>query len=193
MNTEFENTSFRHFKTLHPDKEEARLLGCIVGRARKSWIKRREILHVMRWWSKAPTASKTTRIHKNYTQLEYYPETTEEQANVFKKGILQSGKLLWLSYEMKNYSELGDVICLGLRPQLACSGRSDGREWREMESWAQKRERGEGGGREKGRGREKVLSPTLPTPTPSLCFPDHFSLSRSHYLNAWNRIDRFSR
>ena len=148
MNTEFENTSFRHFKTLHPDKEEARLLGCIVGRARKSWIKRREILHVMRWRSKAPTASKTTRIHKNYARLKYYPETTEEQANVFKKGILQSGKLLWLSYEMKNYSELGGVICLGLRPQLASSGRSDGGEWREMESWAQKREGGGGRGGE---------------------------------------------
>ena len=46
---------------------------------------------------------------------------------------------------MKNYSELGDVICLGLRPQLASSGRSDGGEWHEMESGAQKRERGEGG------------------------------------------------
>lgn len=166
MNTEFENISFRHFKTIHPDKEEARLLGCIVRRARKSW--RREILHVMRWRSKAPTASKTTRIHKNYARLKYYPETTEEQANVFKKGILQSGKLLWLSYEMKNYSELGDVICFGLRPQLASSGRPDGGEWREMESWAQKRE---GGGRgEKGRGREEVLSPTLPTPNPVVVF-----------------------
>ena len=150
MNTEFENISFRHFKTLHPDKEEARLLGCIVRRARKSWIKRREILHVMRWRSKAPAASKTTRIHKNYARLKYYPETTEEQANVFKKGILQSGKLLWLSYEMKNYSELGDVICFGLRPQLASSGRPDGGEWREMESWAQKRE---GGGGEGGEGK----------------------------------------
>ena len=167
MNTEFENTSFRHFKTLHPDKEEARLLGCIVGRARKSWIKRREILHVMRWRSKAPTASKTTRIHKNYTRLEYYPETTEEQANVFKKEILQSGKLLWLSYEMKNSSELGGVICFGLRPQLACSGCQDGGERREMESWAQKREAGKG---EKGRGREEVLSPTLPTPNPVVVF-----------------------
>ena len=122
----------------------------------------------MRWRSKAPTASKTTRIHKNYARRKYYPETTEEQANVFKKGILQSGKLLWLSYEMKNYSELGDVICFGLRPQLASSGRSDGGEWREMESWAQKRE---GGGRgEKGRGREEVLSPTLPTPNPVVVF-----------------------
>ena len=169
MNTEFENTSFRHFKTLHPDKEEARLLGCIVGRARKSWIKRREILHVMRWRSKAPTASKTTRIHKNYARLKYYPETTEEQANVFKKGILQSGKLLWLSYEMKNYSELGGVICLGLRLQLASSGRSDGGERREMESWAQKREGGGGGG-EKGRRREEVLSPTLSNPNPVVVF-----------------------
>ena len=71
---------------------------------------------------------------------------------------------------MKNYSELGDVICLGLRPQLASSGRSDGGEWHEMESGAQKRERGEGGGREKGRGREEVLSPTLPTPTPIVVF-----------------------
>ena len=191
MNTEFENISFRHFKTLHPDKKEARLLGCIVGRARKSWIKRREILHVMRWRSKAPTASKTTRIHKNYARLKYYPETTEEQANVFKKGILQSGKLLWLSYEMKNYSELGGVICFGLRPQLASSGCPDGGEWREMESWAQKRG-GRGGGRREEVGR-RFFRPLSPPPTPSLCFPDHFSLSRSHYLNAWNRIDRFGR
>lgn len=130
MNTEFENISFRHFKTIHPDKEEARLLGCIVRRARKSWIKRREILHVMRWRSKAPTASKTTRIHKNYARLKYYPETTEEQANVFKKGILQSGKLLWLSYEMKNYSELGDVICFGLRPSTSVSQFRASRWWR---------------------------------------------------------------
>lgn len=49
----------------------------------------------MRWRRRAPTASKIARIHKNYTRLEYYPETTEEQANVFKKGILQSGNLLW--------------------------------------------------------------------------------------------------
>ena len=193
MNTEFENISFRHFKTLHPNKEEARLLGCIVRRARKSWIKRREILHVMRWRSKAPTASKTTRIHKNYARLKYYPETTEEQANVFKKGILQSGKLLWLSYEMKNYSELGDVICFGLRPQLASSGRPDGGEWREMESWAQKREGGGGGGGRREEVGRRFFRPLSPTPTPSLCFPAHFSLSRSHYLNAWNRIDRFTR
>lgn len=191
MNTEFENISFRHFKTIHPDKEEARLLGCIVRRARKNWIKRREILHVMRWRSKAPTASKTTRIHKNYARLKYYPETTEEQANVFKKGILQSGKLLWLSYEMKNYSELGDVICFGLRPQLASSERPDGGEWRETESWAQKREGG-GGGRREEVGR-RFFRPLSPPPTPSLCFPAHFSLSRSHYLNAWNRIDRLTR
>jgi len=73
---------------------------------------------------------------------------------------------------MKNYSELGDVICLGLRPQLASSGRSDGGDWREMESGEQKREKEEGGGGwgEKGRGREEVLSPTLPTPTPVVVF-----------------------
>ena len=47
---------------------------------------------------------------------------------------------VWLLYEMKNYSELGGVICLDLRPQIACSGRPDGGEWREMESRAQKRE-----------------------------------------------------
>ena len=122
----------------------------------------------MRWRNRSPFALKIARIHNNYTRLEYYPETTEEQANVFKKGILQSGKLLWLSYEMKNnssyYSELGGVIWNGLRPQLAYSGRSDGGEWREMESWAQKREG------EKGRGREEVLSPTLPTPNPVVVF-----------------------
>ena len=96
---------------------------------------------------------------------------------MFKKGILQNGKLLWLSYEMKNnssyYSELGGVICFGLRPQLASSGRSDGGEWREMESWAQKREGGGGGG-EKRRGREEVLSPTLPTPNPVVVFSCSF-------------------
>ena len=92
---------------------------------------------------------------------------------------------------MKNYSELGGVIRFGLRPQLACSGRSDGGEWRETESGAQKIEAGGGGGREEG-GR-RFFRPLSPPPTPSLCFPAHFSLSRSHYLNAWNRIDRFSR
>lgn len=68
---------------------------------------------------------------------------------------------------MKNYSELGGVIRFGLRPQLACSGRSDGGEWRETESGAQKIEAGGGG---KGRGREEVLSPTLPTPNPVVVF-----------------------
>ena len=71
---------------------------------------------------------------------------------------------------MKIYSELGGVIWLGLRPQLACSGRPDGGEWREMESWAQKREGGGGEEGETGRGREEVLSPTLPTPNPVVVF-----------------------
>ena len=151
----------------------------------------------MRWRNRSPFALKIARIHNNYTRLEYYPETTEEQANVFKKGILQSGKLLWLSYEMKNnssyYSELGGVIWNGLRPQLAYSGRSDGGEWREMESWAQKREGGGGGGGRREEVGRRFFRPLSPPPTPSLCFPAHFSLSRSHYLNAWNRIDRFTR
>ena len=97
---------------------------------------------------------------------------------------------VWLLYEMKNYSELGGIIYFGLRPQLACSGRPDGGEWREMESGARKRERGGGGGGERREeaGR-RFFRPLSPPPPPSLCFPAHFSLSRPHYLNAWNRID----
>ena len=125
----------------------------------------------MRWRNRSLFALKIARIHNNYTRLEYYPETTEEQANVFKKGILQSGKLLWLSYEMKNnssyYSELGGVICFGLRPQLASSGRSDGGEWREMESWAQKREGGGEGGEGKRQGGGSFAH--SPHPQPRRC------------------------
>lgn len=67
---------------------------------------------------------------------------------------------------MKNYSELGGVIRFGLRPQLACSGRSDGGEWRETESGAQKIEAGGGGGGKREGGGSFAHSPH---PQPRRC------------------------
>ena len=73
---------------------------------------------------------------------------------------------VWLLYEMKNYSELGGVICLGLRPQIASSGRPDGGEWREMESRAQKREGVWGGG---GEGKRQGGGSFVHSPHPRRC------------------------
>ena len=151
----------------------------------------------MRWRNRSPFASKIARIHNNYTRLEYYPETTEEQANVFKKGILQSGQLLWgLAFVWDEDLFRGRRCCL-LRPSTSVSLFRASRWWRVARNgeWGTKKRGGRGvggGGRREEAGR-RFFRPLSPPPTPSLCFPAHFSLSRSHYLNAWNRIDRFTR